>query len=102
MFLKCWNRKTKTSKNLPFTFNRDLPEGDVIVLKTDMDLDSDAILDFLAENYDPGIDVADLIKLNSELSQRVLKDEGGCSAIVVHEGSWEVFLTQDPDFEIEA
>ena len=77
-----------------------------IVLKTDMDIDSDDIdsdefLDYLERVYKENPSAYDLIEFCDGLSKMAgIEKNSGCSIIVVHEGSWEVYLSRDADFEV--
>ena len=99
MFLKRWNKNKKTKK-LPFTYTREMAVGS-IVLNTDMDIDSDEVLDYLERVYKENPVAYDLLEFINELSRMAgFEKNNGCSIIVVHEGSWEVYLSRDAKFEV--
>ncbi len=100
MFLKRWTKNKKTKKQLPFTYTREMTVGS-IELKTDMDIDSDEVLDYLERVYKENPSVDDLLEFCDKLSKMAGIDKNdGCSIIVVHEGSWEVYLSRDANFEV--
>ena len=101
MFLKRWNKnKNKKTKKLPFTYTRERAAGN-IVLNTDMDIDSDEVLDYLERVYKENPGAYDLLEFINELSRMAgFEKNNGCSIIVVHEGSWEVYLSRDAKFEV--
>ena len=100
MFLKSWNRNKKKKNSFPFISSRTLPNGS-IVIKTDMFCETTGFMDFLIGQFEPDPSMDYLLEVNTKLNQMAFPEEDGCSAIVVQSGSWEVYLTQDSNFELE-
>ena len=100
MFLIGWNRNKKKKNSFPFISSRTLPNGS-IVIKTDMFCETTGFMDFLIGQFEPDPSMEYLREVNTKLNQMAFPKEGGCSAIVVQSGSWEVYLTQDSNFEHE-
>ena len=87
----------KRKKHNWINYKRELTDF-TIFLQTDVIIDGEAVLDIVVEAYQDG---TDFVEFAQSLSELVASDGIKTTAIVVKNGSWQVILSQDPNYEFD-
>ena len=92
-----FNFSRKKQKRFMRRWSRELI-GMTIDLESDVEVNGEAILDFVSDQLNMG---SDLVEVADFLSRQVEPAGVQSTAVIVKDGNWLVVLSQDPHYELE-